>query len=189
MSPVLRRLGVLVLVLVLAAVGLAPTAGAQAPVPSPAARIGVVEITQERFDHWMRIVGTMEGRDKTELVPPRMSIPWKRMRSQVMQFLITAEWILGEAQRQGIVISDERVEANFQRSRKKSFPTPRAWRRFLRRTGQTIDDVRWRFRLDMTSTRVASSVDYQDFHDRWKTQTACGEDYWIRGYCGNPLER
>jgi foldase protein PrsA len=75
-----------------------------------------------------------------------------------MQVLVSYAWIEGEADELGLAVSDEAVSRSFRRQRRANFQTRRAFRRFLRDSGQTAADIRFRVRIDMLSTRIRRRV-------------------------------
>src|SRR4051794_7403277 len=58
------------------------------------------------------------------------------LRQQVMQFLISAEWIQQEADARGIKTSDKEVQKEFQDQKKQSFPKEKDYQQFLQTSGQ-----------------------------------------------------
>ena len=58
----------------------------------------------------------------------------------------------------GIVVSDAAVSGELERQMRQSFPSRGAFRRFLRESGQTIADIQFRLRMDLTSTIIREQV-------------------------------
>jgi foldase protein PrsA len=80
------------------------------------------------------------------------------LRDQVMQFLISAEWIQGEAKDQGVKVTDKQVQQQFQQTKKQSFPKESDFQKFLKDSGMTQDDILFRVRLDALSTKLRDKV-------------------------------
>jgi len=80
------------------------------------------------------------------------------LRDQVMQFLISAEWIQGEAKDQGVSVTDKQVQQQFQQTKKQSFPKESDFQKFLKDSGMTQDDILFRVRLDALSTKLREKV-------------------------------
>ena len=80
------------------------------------------------------------------------------LRQQVMQFLISAEWIQQEADARGIKTSDKEVQKEFQDQKKQSFPKDKDYQEFLKSSGQTEDDLLFRVKLDVLSNQVREKV-------------------------------
>jgi foldase protein PrsA len=80
------------------------------------------------------------------------------LRDQVMQFLISAEWIQGEAKDQGVTVTDKQVQQQFQQTKKQSFPKESDFQKFLKDSGMTQADILFRVRLDALSTKLREKV-------------------------------
>jgi foldase protein PrsA len=68
--------------------------------------------------------------------------------SQVMDFLIKAYWYQAEAAKLHIKVTDAQVQQAFQTAKKAQFPTATAFTTFLTQTGQTMDDILFRVRVN-----------------------------------------
>jgi foldase protein PrsA len=79
-------------------------------------------------------------------------------RDQVLQFLIQAKWIEGEAGDLGIKVSDAQVRKSFDQQKKQSFPTEQQYRQFLTSTGMTEQDILMRVKLDLVSNKIREKV-------------------------------
>ena len=75
-----------------------------------------------------------------------------------MQFLISAEWVIGEAQRQGIHVSDQQVATQFATIKKQQFPTAAAYNAFLASSGETLADLLLRVKLELLSTQLRNKA-------------------------------
>ncbi len=103
-----------------------------------------------------------------------------------MTFLITSAWVEGEARDTGIRLTARQVDAEFQRQRRAAFRTDSEFERFLRSTGQTQVDVRYRLRIDMLSARMQRHVSPEDLRRKWRTRTRCLPIYTVP-QCGGSL--
>jgi foldase protein PrsA len=77
---------------------------------------------------------------------------------QVMQFLVSAEWVLGEAKAQGINVTDAQVAKQFATIKKQQFPTPAAYNQFLASSGETEADLLLRVKLELISTKLRNKA-------------------------------
>ena len=75
-----------------------------------------------------------------------------------MQFLISAQWIQGEAKDQGVKVSDKDVKKHFQQKKKQSFPKEADYQKFLKQSGMTQDDILFRVKLDLLSSKIRDKV-------------------------------
>ena len=107
---------------------------------------------------------------------------WEGLRDQVLQFLIQAQWIQGEAADQGVKVSDKDVQKSFQQQKKQSFPTQKEFRDFLKTSGMTQEDIYLRVKLDLLSNKLRDKVtksnkkptakEIQQFYDKNKARFA-----------------
>jgi foldase protein PrsA len=79
---------------------------------------------------------------------------YESLRDQVMQFLILEKWVSGEADNQGVKISDKTAEADFTKARKQSFPKESDFQAFLKNSGMTIADARFQVRFNTVYTKL-----------------------------------
>ena len=80
------------------------------------------------------------------------------LKQQVMQFLISAEWIQQEADARDIEVSDEEVQKQFEDQKNQSFPNEKQYQQFLKTSGQTEEDLLFRVKLDVLSTKVRDEI-------------------------------
>src|SRR3954470_9475111 len=80
------------------------------------------------------------------------------LRDQVLQFLISSEWIQNEAKDQGVKITDAEVKKQFDQTKKQSFPKEKDFQDFLKKSGMTLEDIMFRVRLDALSNKLRSKV-------------------------------
>ena len=77
---------------------------------------------------------------------------------QVMQFLISSAWVLGEAGSEGISVSSEKVVSTFLMIKKQQFPTEAAYRAFRASSAETLADLLLRVKLELLSTALRQKV-------------------------------
>jgi foldase protein PrsA len=80
------------------------------------------------------------------------------LRDQVLQLLISFEWIQGEADDLKVKISDADVKKSFETQKKQSFPKAADFDKFLKDSGQSLDDILLRVRLDQLSNKIREKV-------------------------------
>jgi len=78
--------------------------------------------------------------------------------SQTMPFLITADWLQGEAAEQGIKITDAKVATQLKQIEAAQFPTPTALAQFLQASGETNADLLFRVRVNALSNEIRTKV-------------------------------
>jgi foldase protein PrsA len=80
------------------------------------------------------------------------------LKQQVMQFLVSAEWIQQEADKQGVKVSSKEVQKQFQDQKKQSFQKEADYQKFLQNSGMTEQDLLFRVKLDVISNDVRTKV-------------------------------
>jgi foldase protein PrsA len=83
---------------------------------------------------------------------------YNSLRDQVMQFLISAQWIQNEAADQDIKATDAEVQKQFQTTKKQSFPKETDFKKFLASSGMTMQDLLYRVRIDTLSNKLREKV-------------------------------
>jgi foldase protein PrsA len=78
----------------------------------------------------------------------------KSYSSQVMGFLITSYWYQAEAARQHINVNDKTLQTQFNKAIKSAFPTTAQFQSFLNETGQTKEDLLFRFRVQDVQSKL-----------------------------------
>lgn len=126
----------------------------------------------------------------------------KRLRQQTMALLIQAVWLEKEAEALGIEVPDATVKRALGKTKRQSFRNERDYRRFLRDTGMTEDDVLFRLRVQELATAITRHVQRgagkdktkrldafaREFRERWTEQTECRSGFVTR-ICGNAAGR
>jgi foldase protein PrsA len=80
------------------------------------------------------------------------------LKQQVMQFLVSAEWIQQEADKQGVKVSDKEFQKQFQDQKKQSFQKEDDYKKFLQNSGMTEADLLFRVKLDVVSNDVRTKI-------------------------------
>ena len=83
---------------------------------------------------------------------------YEALRDQVLQLLVSFEWIEGEAKEQNIKVSDKDVQKAFAKQKKEAFPKEADYAKFLKDSGQTEKDIIKRVRLDTLSNKIREKV-------------------------------
>jgi foldase protein PrsA len=80
------------------------------------------------------------------------------LRDQTMQFLISAQWLLKEADKRGIKVSDAEVQKSFQDQKKQSFPKEKDYQQFLKSSGRTEADLLFQVKLSLLTNQIQQKV-------------------------------
>jgi foldase protein PrsA len=86
---------------------------------------------------------------KTATVRSECQQAFNALKSQVLDFLIKAYWYQADAAKMGIKVSNAEVQQQFDAAKKSQFGSNASgFNTFLSETGQTVDDVVFRFRVN-----------------------------------------
>jgi hypothetical protein len=175
--------------------GVAQASGPYQPSPEEiVACVGTREISGAAFATWAAIA------DKAgEPAPSQPAAgPDREEMTEVMGFLISSYWLIGEASDLHIHVSAAAVRRRFDRLREKQFRRRGEFGKFLERTGETVADLLFRVRLSMLEAdlrqRVAGHGSVRDRQralehfgakllSKWRAQTYCESRYATRD-CG-----
>jgi parvulin-like peptidyl-prolyl isomerase len=80
------------------------------------------------------------------------------LKQQVMQFLVSSEWIQQEASKLNVKVSDKEVQKQFQDQKKQSFQKDADYQKFLKNSGMTESDLLFRVKLDVVSNAVRNKI-------------------------------
>ena len=83
---------------------------------------------------------------------------YEGLRDQVLQFLISAQWIQGEASDRDVKVTDAEVKKQFETTKKQSFPKQKDFDNFLKSSGMTMEDLLFRVELDTLSNKLREKV-------------------------------
>jgi foldase protein PrsA len=83
---------------------------------------------------------------------------YKTIQQEVLGFLISSNWVLGEAGRLGVHVSDQEVHKQFTSLKNAEFPKAEDFEKFLARSGQTVSDVLLRVKLNLLSTKIQQKI-------------------------------
>jgi foldase protein PrsA len=83
---------------------------------------------------------------------------YQALTREVMGFLISSQWILGEASSLGVKLSDAEVKKQFVKIRTQQFPSAAEFEKFLTSSGQTVSDLLLRVKLNMLSQKIQAKI-------------------------------
>jgi hypothetical protein len=175
-----------------AALGSLPAVGLLNPAPERiVACVGARSITGATFSHWASIARKFEGSSNHRLSTGEVI-------QQVMGFLLSSDWELGEATDLNLHVTEREVRHTFDRARAHAFPRLKGFSRFLKESGQTVEDLLVRVRVNLTSLRIRKRVlaghrgarsrrraverfDHA-FTLKWEAQTYCDPGYAVQTF-------
>jgi foldase protein PrsA len=83
---------------------------------------------------------------------------YKSLQQEVLGFLISSSWVLGEAKSLGVKVSDNEVRNQFLHIKHQQFPKPAEFEKFLATSGQTVSDLLLRVKLNMLSQKIQQKI-------------------------------
>jgi foldase protein PrsA len=83
---------------------------------------------------------------------------YKNYLNEVLGFLISAQWVIGESEHLGVKVSDQEVHKQFEQLKSAEFPKAADFEKFLASSGQTVSDVLLRVKLNMLSTKIQQKI-------------------------------
>jgi hypothetical protein len=154
--------------------------------PAPEALIacvGDIPITGALFSHWFTVAEHASS-------PSERARPAGLLR-EVMGFLISSDWAIGEAKELHIVLTNAKVRRAFNRLRHEQFPHQREFTKFLESTGETEEDLMLRVRLNLLTSQILAHATKHGgpgpfvhrFRKRWRKRTSCQPAYKVSD-CG-----
>jgi len=83
---------------------------------------------------------------------------YKSLQQEVLGFLISSEWVLGEADSLGVKVSDKEVKKRFTQIREQQFPKAAEFEKFLATSGQSVSDLLLRVKLNLLSSKIQQKI-------------------------------
>ncbi len=83
---------------------------------------------------------------------------YKSLQSEVLGFLISSSWVLGEASSLGVKVSDAEVKKQFEKIKTQQFPKAAEFQKFLSTSGQTVSDLLLRVKLNLLSSKIQQKI-------------------------------
>jgi foldase protein PrsA len=80
------------------------------------------------------------------------------LKQEVIGFLISSEWVIGEATNLGVKVSDAEVKKEFEKIKNEQFPKAAEFEKFLATSGQTVSDLLLRVKLNMLSSKIQQKI-------------------------------
>ena len=179
----------------------APLTEAKTPSP-PAAQaliacVATTPILGATLAHWTAVAERAAAPKGKASAAASAEVP---PANQALSFLISSEWILVEARALGIHVSAAQVRRSYDRTRDRQFHKRGQFHAFLRSSGETVADLLFRVRLNMTSNTIQRRIQgargdtkkkqqailrfVVQFRRKWRAQTYCAAAYLVND-CGN----
>ena len=153
----------------------------------------IVPTDPPRFSRCVaQVRASVPGLAQTPAGTPRedCAVLFSNMSRQVLDLLIRADWQDEEAAMDGIVVTAAQVERAYEVDRRRHYPSPARFRRYLRRTGETIADVKFRVGVQLVHDALLKAEHLTagplgaELTSRFKPQTACARFYVMSDCAG-----
>jgi foldase protein PrsA len=83
---------------------------------------------------------------------------YKSLQQEVLGFLISSSWVLGEASSLGVKATDKEVKKQFEKIKSQQFPKAAEFQKFLSTSGQTVSDLLLRVKLNLLSSKIQQKI-------------------------------
>jgi foldase protein PrsA len=83
---------------------------------------------------------------------------YKALQTEVLGFLISSQWVIGEASALGVKLSDTEVHKEFAKIKTTQFPKASEFEKFLATSGQTVSDLLLRVKLNLLSQKIQKQI-------------------------------
>jgi Raf kinase inhibitor-like YbhB/YbcL family protein len=171
---------------VVTSAGQAGSSASAAPssVADAVATVEKTPITKASFEHWTSVTAAL-SHSKTR--------SGTALKNQVLGFLITSQWVLGEAAHLGIGVSEAEVRQRLRQVTAKQYPKASQLKRYLASIGETEADLLMRVKVELLQAKISQHVtsgktasvephlllsDFQkSFEARWRARTSCAQGY------------
>jgi hypothetical protein len=151
-------------------------------------------IAQATFAHWLAVTAALSGQSGRDASASNTAL-----KDRVMGFLITGEWLLGEAAAQRVDISEAAAHKHLEEVQKKQFKRPGELQKYLAKNHETTADLLLRVKLELIESAISRKVtaakhtaaekkaalaSFQaQFQAKWKAKTSCAAGYVTEGDC------
>ncbi|MFA9271520.1 MAG: peptidyl-prolyl cis-trans isomerase [Baekduiaceae bacterium] len=149
---------------------------------------GQTPVARAEFDHWMTIAAARDGQTpgSTPITLPdhpgytacaariaktkagrgttlaqrrdQCRTTWEGLRDQVLGFLLAARWVRGEAAEQRITVTAQEVAKAFTQQKKQAFPKDTDYKKFLKESGSTEEDIRFQLEVELLQQRLVARI-------------------------------
>lgn len=83
---------------------------------------------------------------------------YEELKEGAIEEILNGIWLRGQGEELGITITEKEIENELAQIKKQSFPTPKAYKEFLKKSGFTEEDVNDRVELQILGTKIQEKV-------------------------------
>ena len=136
-----------------AAASSAATTGAKPPIPEPPHYTACIAAAKAAAKPAKGQAPPSEAQLKSQCEQE-----YKSLQQEVLGFLISSTWVLGEASSLGVKVTDKEVKKQFEKIKNQQFPKSAEFEKFLKTSGQTVSDLLLRVKLNLLSSKIQQKV-------------------------------
>jgi foldase protein PrsA len=119
---------------------------------------------------------------------------YKAMQAEVLGFLISADWLIGESSSLGVKLSDAEVKQQLVKEKVAAFPEPAKFKAYLQSSGETVSDVLLNLKVRLLEQKLearalkgkskaaqqkAFAAFVKAFKKKWTAKTECRAGYVV----------
>jgi foldase protein PrsA len=108
--------------------------------------------------HLQEVAKTEKTTATTATLKKNCETQYKALSQEVLGFLISSQWVIGEANSLGVKLSDKEVKKQFETIKAQQFPKAAEFEKFLTTSGQSVSDLLLRVKLNLLSTKIQSKI-------------------------------
>ena len=158
------------------------------------ATVNGVAIAKASYEHWLAVTAALSGSGGHGA-----STSSQAVKDKTLGFLITEQWVLGEAAARGIAVSAADVKKRTEEVERKQFKRSGELQKYLSKAHESAADLQQRVRLELLEAAIAKQVTaskhttaerqaalnklQDEFERRWKARTSCAAGYAMED-CG-----
>jgi len=94
----------------------------------------------------------------TQQLKSQCETQYKTLKTEVLGFLISLQWVIGEAPSLGVKATDAEVKKQFIKIRTQQFPSTAEFEKFLASSGETVSDLLLRVKQNMVTQKIQAAI-------------------------------
>lgn len=113
------------------------------------------EVSQARFDHALELAAKAGGEKEA---PKPGSAKYGELKETALNSLFEGIWLQGQAEEEGIEVSDAEVAKELKKLKSESFKSEKEFEKFLKESGYNEEDVNERVKLQVLSAKLQEQL-------------------------------
>jgi parvulin-like peptidyl-prolyl isomerase len=111
-------------------------------------------VSQAEFDHALELAAAGEQKE----VPKPDSKEYDELKETALTGLVEGIWLEGQAEEMGIEVTPQKIQREFQKIKKENFPTEAEFKKFLKESKFTQEDIDERVKLQILAEEVQEEL-------------------------------